>query len=366
MRRSQAEAIVSGIVEEIVSSIIPKEIVSDRAQSAASAAITINNQPQSSVTTITINNQPQSPVTIIAINDNPESDEPSAESHASSITEEDKYKLFLLYFCLKPDDWLRLGANGACDLFWAAVSGLSIDVRGKKTSEFWPATGAEVAYAIPAPLILSIIAVCASEKISPQKAFASFIALAVGLIAWNLGQYYGEQYFSRLGMSDKNAGYASSLCAGSAEGVVQAFLYDAILATLGDQDTKNNYRQFNENPLRAGLFFFSYFVTSSLSGVVWQLIYNAIFPNCTNTPSDCTDPTVKNIVLVGFAVAFGAACTSYLSGAAFNALKQLLYKPSTETESEVASSDNNLRSRLLLPRTFSDASLSTTETLTLN
>jgi hypothetical protein len=302
------------------------------------------DQPQTAVVAIENNDEIRlDESTAINIGNDEESIH-STEYPESNVANENKHPGI---FHLTPDEMLRLAANAFCDGPWASVSALSINASGKKTDAFWPTTGAEVAYGIPAPFILSIAATCLSEKISPQKAFASFIALAVAMIAWNLGQYYGEQYFGKLGMTDKNAGYAASLWTGPAEGAVQAFLYDAILAALGDKETKTNYQQFNDNATRAALFFFNYFLTSSLSGMVWQVIYNAIFPNCTNTPTDCTDPAIKNIVFVGFAVALGAALTSYLSGAAFKASTQCLnafFKAADQSTSELESNLLDLRS----------------------
>lgn len=268
------------------------------------------DEPQSSVIDIESDNES------IHSNDYPEDSAPN----------EDKCPKI---FHLTADEVLRLAGNALCDGPWASVSALGINVRGRNADGFLPATGAQVTYAIPVPFVLFIAATCLSQKISPQKAVASFIALAAGMLAWNLGQYYGEQYFGKLGMSAKNAGYTASLYTGPAEGAVQAFLYDAILAALGDKETKENYRKFNESVPRAALFFFSYFLTSSFSGMAWQVIYNAIFPNCTNTPTDCTDSSIKNVVLVGFAVALGAALVSYLSGVAFKASAQCLFPRSS-------------------------------------
>lgn len=224
------------------------------------------------------------------------------------------------------DEIGRLFSNTLGDIPWAAVSAASINVRGKQTAEFWSTTAAQITYSVPLPFLTYAVLIALNNEISRKKALASFISMATAMITWNLGQYYGEQLFNKQGMSDKNAGYAASPCTGLAEGVAQVFVYDLILAMLGDEVTKASYRQFSTNPLRASLFFASYLLTSSVGGVVWQLIYNAIFPNCTNTPTDCTNATAKNIALVAFTVGLGVAATNYAASVAFKASVQGLNK----------------------------------------
>lgn len=258
------------------------------------------------------------------------------EDDALTVTNEDKQ---CVIFYLTPDEMLRLAANAACDVPWAAISALGINVNGEKTAAFLPATVAQFTYSMPLPFLLCIVATGVSQKISLQKTSATFLSLLIGMICWNIGQYYGEKLFTQWGMSDKNAGYAASLCAGPSEGVIQCFLYDAVLAAMGDKETKENYRKFKQNSLRASLFFISYFLTSSLSGVIWQIIYNAIFPNCTNTPDDCTNSTIKNVILVSLAVGLGVAATSYASGVAFKGSVQCLNKFFSATTPAAQSGD---------------------------
>ena len=252
---------------------------------------------------------------------------PNAAS-ATAITNEDK--ALIVVFCLTSDETLRLVSNILRDGPWAAVSGLGINIRGRETTQFWSATAAQVAYSIPAPFLLYVASICFTNKVSFKKAVASFLSLVIAIVAWNLGQYYGEKFFGKyFSMSDKNAGYAASLSTALAEGAVQAFVYDAILALFGDQETKASYNQFRTNPGRTFLFFVNYFLTSSLGGAVWQLIYNAIFPNCVHTPNDCTDSTWKNTLGVGVAVAMGVAAANYFGSVVFKCFAQLLQLPAS-------------------------------------
>ncbi|GEM_PF-3796084 len=238
-------------------------------------------------------------------------------------------------FTITATNVIRLAGNWSRDFVWPITTAAQVagfpwqppSPSDDPTSVFWKQTGVQTAYSALAAILTQAAFFYALTKngyeIDTKAMLVGTAALILAIPSWN----YGAAMFANIGsnnlnMTDVNAGYFGSIGAGVGEGpLVQFFLYEMLLLMACHKDTLKRYADYLGScaGLLGGMAYYGFNLPiAPLAGAVWQLIYNSIFPNCPNTPSDCATPTPGRLIGVGFAVATCVFVMNYLSMVSVN------------------------------------------------